>query len=164
MDPHQELADQFLDKLDEAMMTMRRNKTPNGLRPMEMGILRTLYAQRAAGVGELTPSRVSSLMGAHHPAVSATIAGLEKAGCITRRHSQDDRRKVLLAITERGIYLTEEHLGSRRAEACRMISFLGEEDSRRLIVLIGQVGHFYSDLAQEPDQAPDEKPDLDSRR
>lgn len=49
--------------------------------------------------GPLTPGRLSQLTGLTPGAVTALVDRLQVRGYVTRQHSQDDRRRVLLAAT-----------------------------------------------------------------
>jgi DNA-binding MarR family transcriptional regulator len=77
-----------------------------------MGYLRTS--------GELTMTDIARKMGHSTAAATGLVDRLEKLGYVERMHAEDDRRKVLVKITEQGTELVAKLRGAlqdRVAEA-----------------------------------------------
>lgn len=70
--------------------------------------------------GELTMTDIARKMGHSTAAATGLVDRLEKLGYVERMHAEDDRRKVLVRITEQGTELVSklrEALQQRVAEA-----------------------------------------------
>ena len=72
--------------------------------------------------GELTMTDIARKMGHSTAAATGLVDRLEKLGYVERMHAEDDRRKVLVRITEQGTDLVaklRESLQDRVAEAMK---------------------------------------------
>lgn len=66
------------------------------------------------------------------PTMSVKLSRLEKQGLIMRRHSESDRRKVLIFITDAGEELLKENYRQYMDSVNRVTDRLGEQETRRL--------------------------------
>lgn len=72
----------------------------NGLHPTDLRALIHLLDFDRAGV-EATPGRLGDELGLNSPAVTAVVDRLQRLGLVRRERDERDRRRVLLAVTER---------------------------------------------------------------
>lgn len=56
------------------------------------------------------------------------IDQLEKAGLVERIHNPQDRRSVLISLTERGFAIVEEAVGAHVDNQHRLVAHLSEEE------------------------------------
>lgn len=131
----QTLSDELLDEFDASILMLGRlmaarhgeaceGTTVSGPRLL---VLRLLDAH-GSKAGEL-----ASLLGVKAPAVTSLIDGLEKEGLVSREHSADDRRVVLVTLTSEGRTALREAEAVRRRYMRQYLAALTEADVRDLI-------------------------------
>jgi DNA-binding MarR family transcriptional regulator len=91
-------------------------------------LLRVLSKAGPQKVGDLAHS-----LGIKAPATSSLIDGLEHEGLISREHSAEDRRVVLVSATPKGLAALKVAERRRRDEMRKSLSVLSEDDIRALI-------------------------------
>jgi DNA-binding MarR family transcriptional regulator len=64
------------------------------------------------------------------------IDQLEKAGLVERIHNPNDRRSVLISLTERGFAIVEEAAGAHVENQHRLVAGLSEEERATLNQLL----------------------------
>lgn len=79
-----------------------------------------------------TPSEISQEFGITLGAVTGFVDRLYKLGLIARTRSEEDRRVVLVSLTEKGKSLLEELSRQRTDKTERLFSALGENESKQL--------------------------------
>lgn len=79
-----------------------------------------------------TPSEISQEFGVTLGAVTGFVDRLYKLGLITRTRSEEDRRLVLVSLTEKGKSLLKELSRQRADKTERLLSALGENESKQL--------------------------------
>lgn len=83
--------------------------------------------------GESSPTALSLALGLSTARVASTLNTLEKKGYIKRRHDENDRRRIIVSITDEGA----EYSNQRRQNAIfgirLMMEQLGERDSQDLL-------------------------------
>lgn len=79
-----------------------------------------------------TPSEISQEFGITLGAVTGFVDRLYKLGLIIRTRSEVDRRLVLVSLTEKGKGLLEELSQKRADKTERLLSSLGENESKQL--------------------------------
>ncbi|AFM40633.1 transcriptional regulator [Desulfosporosinus acidiphilus SJ4] len=79
-----------------------------------------------------TPSEISQEFGITLGAVTGFVDRLYKLGLIARTRSEEDRRLVLVSLTEKGKSLLEELSRQRADKTKRLLSALGENESKQL--------------------------------
>lgn len=85
---------------------------------------------------ELNPSIISSHLHMSRPRVTNTLTGLRKKGLISTKSSMEDRRKIQVALTEKGLSYIEEK--RKKVEECFdvFLERFEEKDTIELIRLI----------------------------
>jgi DNA-binding MarR family transcriptional regulator len=82
------------------------------------------------------------------PKVSGLLDSLERQGRVRRTEHPDDRRRVLVEITERGRQVAEQFRPLVHAAQRPWLDCLGESEQRQLIELLGRI---QSHLEGRPD-------------
>ena len=138
-----EYGGRLMEAVETALRLARRGRCRLGMKPLEIGVLLYLEGQRQAGEDQVSPSALSGHMGLHQSAVSGTVAGLEKAGYLRRRHSQKDRRTVELSLTPEGAAQAKLLQERSRRDIEGLVEFLGPEDCGQLVRLLERVCDYY---------------------
>ncbi|TFH37859.1 MAG: MarR family transcriptional regulator [Anaerolineales bacterium] len=106
------------------------------LKRSECELLAILYMNLGVDTEAITASELSSQLQITPAGVTHLINPLEEAGYIMRLQDPNDRRLVLIGLTEKG----NEFAGTLIAEAHKrlvgLVEYMGEEDSRTLIRLM----------------------------
>ena len=85
---------------------------------------------------EVYPSDLSRELHLSRSRITGALASLSRKGLVVTRHSQADRRRVRVAITDHGAEQITGKLQRMEAYFDRMLEGLGEADARTLIALI----------------------------
>lgn len=114
----------------------------DGLRQSEAMLLNTIIRCAENDEIGIKPSVLSAKMDITPAAVTHMINSLEVGGYIKRVSDPNDRRVVLIKITDIG----NEKLVKRREEFLKeldgFVDFLGEKDSKELIRLVGKAQEY----------------------
>ena len=95
----------------------------------------------------LTVTETSSLLQITPAGVTHLINPLEAAGYVERLQDPNDRRVVLIGLTEKGIAVAETLILEVHESLIGLVNHLGEEDSRTLIRLMSKaIGFFASQI------------------
>jgi DNA-binding MarR family transcriptional regulator len=128
----EEAALNLLRTSDQIQLRFGRVFAAHGLTPSQYNILRILR-----GEGKPLPSlEIAGRMVTMVPAITGLIDRLEAKGLVTRERSAQDRRIVLVAITERALELLaglDEPLASLHTQ---LLSHLAPAELRELIRLL----------------------------
>ena len=99
----------------------------------ELRVLEYLHSNQEL---QILPGMVSRELGLTSARVAGVLKSLEKKGFITRDVTPEDRRKVMIAITNAG----REYFKNRQQKilwfAEHVVEKLGEKDSRELVRII----------------------------
>ena len=98
----------------------------------EMAIMRALMV---AG-GTLTPSELADKAWVSNARVANILKALEQKGWIEREHSKEDRRRVIVTITDKGRQDMETKRRNFEDRAATFLEQLGEEDTREMVRLL----------------------------
>ncbi|AIQ65981.1 hypothetical protein PSTEL_25565 [Paenibacillus stellifer] len=118
----------------------------DGNKPSEMTLMISLahHVDHSENVQGLKVSELSRFLGLTPPTVTQLINSLEAKGMVRREPDPSDRRVVRVALTERGIRVTDKARKHRDYVLGKLVEFLGEEDSDRLADLLIKVKEFIS--------------------
>ena len=98
----------------------------------EMAVMRALLL---AG-GSLTPSELADQAWVSNARVANILKALEQKGWIEREHSKEDRRRVIVTITDKGRQDIETKRRDFEHRAASFLEQLGEEDTREMVRLL----------------------------
>ena len=83
-----------------------------------------------------TPSDISNEMNISSARIAATLKSLENKGLIIRRIDVEDRRRILIDLTEKGKIQVEQHNEMIMNTITNMLKFLGEEDAKEFLRIL----------------------------
>ena len=83
--------------------------------------------------GGIIPSEISNEMGITSARIAAALNSLEAKGLITRRIDTEDRRRILVDLTETGKEQAKKHYEMIMNITINMLQYLGDEDATELI-------------------------------
>jgi DNA-binding MarR family transcriptional regulator len=122
--------------------------SPEGLRRREYDLLVLLALNLDAETQALPVSELSNLLQITPAGVTHLLNPLEELGCIQRLPDPNDRRVVLIALTEKGRSIAEGLISTVQSKLIRLVNHLGEEDSQTLVRLMSKMIAFLSEEAE----------------
>jgi DNA-binding MarR family transcriptional regulator len=90
------------------------------------------------------PNQIASAVGIQRTNLSTLLRGLESKGLLTRRTSPDDRRGVMVHLTERG----SGNYALARREWATAVSMAAENDTSSLDKTLGLLGQIEAGLVK----------------
>ena len=85
---------------------------------------------------EVYPSDLSRELHLSRSRITGALTSLGRKGLVSTHHSQADRRRVQVSITDQGAELIAGRLARMEAYFDKMLQGLGEPDAKTLIALI----------------------------
>lgn len=107
---------------------------PFGLQPWEFDVIATLRRQGAPytlSAGDLARSVLLTCSGMTH-----RLDRLQQRGLVERAAAPEDRRRVMVRLTDAGLELVEEAIARRSCEACGLVEALTESERQQLQSLL----------------------------
>ena len=98
----------------------------------EMAVMRALML---AG-GTLTPSELADRAWVSSARIANILRALEQKGWIVREHSQTDRRRVNVSVTDKGREDLENNRQEFERRAASFLEQLGAEDTQEMVRLL----------------------------
>lgn len=83
--------------------------------------------------GNVIPSDISNAMGATSARIAAALNSLEGKGLISRRIDTEDRRRILIDLTDAGREQVHNQNQMMMSFVSNMLQYLGEYDSKEYI-------------------------------
>ena len=93
--------------------------------------------------GYATPSMVCEGLGMSKSNLTAILNFLEKKGLIKRKLSPEDRRKLLLSLTNDANKLLEHYHDQIKYSTSNLIDFFGEEDTKKFVELLTKANDYF---------------------
>jgi DNA-binding MarR family transcriptional regulator len=106
----------------------------HGLNMPSFDVLATL--RRAGAPYRLSPGELLETMMITSGTMTHRIDQLEKAGLVERLDNPDDRRGVIIALTDKGFETVERAVTAHVANQHRLVAALGEDERRQLGLLL----------------------------
>ena len=103
--------------------------------------------------GSVIPSDISAEMGISTARIAAALNSLESKGLITRRIDPNDRRKILVELTDAGRAKEQEHTNSIMRVMTRMLENLGEADAVEFLRILKKLAEHPPEEYFEEDSA-----------
>ena len=116
----------------------------DGLRRREYDLLVMLSFNLDAGTQALNVTELSNLLHITPAGVTHLLNPLEESGCIRRLPDPNDRRVVLIALTEKGQEIAGSLIATVQEKLIGLVYHLGEEDTATLIRLMLKMIAFLS--------------------
>ena len=95
--------------------------------------------------GSALPGEIGRHMKVSAARIAAALNNLEKKGLISRQIDPNDRRQILVSITNEGRELTDRHQKHVLEDTARMLEFLGERDAKEYIRIMQRLAEFHPD-------------------
>ncbi|MFO8047969.1 MAG: MarR family transcriptional regulator [Desulfosudaceae bacterium] len=109
-----------------AQRELRLLLEPYGLTPAQYLIVECLWV-----VDQLSPTRLGELLRYDSATLTGLIDRLEKSGFVYRKRNPDDRRAILICLTDKGLAMKEE-LRSLRFQVNEELMKVFPEDQREV--------------------------------
>ncbi|RYG97862.1 MAG: MarR family transcriptional regulator [Alphaproteobacteria bacterium] len=106
----------------------------HGLNSSSFDVLATL--RRSGAPHRLSPSELLETMMITSGTMTNRIDQLEKAGMVERLDNPDDRRGVIIALTDKGFEVVEKAVTGHVANQHRLVAVLTEEEREQLGALV----------------------------
>ncbi len=126
-------ADKAFITFNEIMSNKQKNMIDdvNRANKGELFVLQFLLMHKA----EALPSELSAALNASTARISALLGALEKKGQIVRNIDKNNRRNILVTITEVGRIRAEAELKKMKSSMTQVFTDMGEEDTEEFIRL-----------------------------
>lgn len=95
--------------------------------------------------GEVLPGDISQEMDVSSARIAAALNSLEKKGLVTRQIDTNDRRKIIVGITQEGRNLAGKHNQAALGVAVKMLECLGEHDAREYVRIMKKLAESLPD-------------------
>jgi len=134
MDYH-ELAAELLSMMQAAQKARHQKNIKESLQG-EAFILHYIQEHYHSAV---IPKEIASAIGVSPPRITAALEDLENKGLITREIDKDDRRKIIVKLTEKGQSVAEANKQDILRKTTTLLSMLGERDAKEYVRLMGKL-------------------------
>jgi DNA-binding MarR family transcriptional regulator len=104
---------------------------------LKLSRIKALYAFR--GQDSSTMTELADNIGAKLPSMTMMIDNLAEEGLVERARDEQDRRKVIVRLTDKGLQIREEFLEQRKQIAQQLFAKLSREDEQELMRLLERV-------------------------
>ena len=136
-----ELRQELFDVADRMRRSRVAPPAPAGMTPVEARTVMKLgFMEREGRV--VRPGDVARICHLSPSAISQTLKSLETKGLIVRARAEGDCRAVSIELTEAGRAMNEAGRRLHDARLDDLIAFLGEDDARELIRIMGRMFEF----------------------
>lgn len=125
---YKDLAQEYL----EVMFSMRGRNTQKQIDESLNGenfVLFYILEQN----GNVIPSDISNAMGSTSARIATVLNNLEKKGLISRTIDTEDRRRIIVNLTDAGKEYVHEQNQKRVEFITNMLKYLGENDAKEYI-------------------------------
>jgi len=116
----------------------------DGLTRSEYELLVMLVMSLGDDKKAFTVTEISNLLQITPAGVTHLINPLEEAGYIERLQAPNDRRIVLIGLTDKGTKVAESLISEVQEQLIGLIDHLGEEDSKTLIRLMSKSIEYFA--------------------
>lgn len=127
-----------------ARLRWEQQKSRRGLTHSERELLGILFINMNNGSATVTPSDLSGMLNITPAGVTHLVNPLEEKGYIQRMQAPDDRRVVLVGLTEKGREFGQVLITEVNEKIKGLVEHLGEEDSKALVRLISSTIEYFA--------------------
>lgn len=121
-----------------------KQKSIDGLSRSEVELLLVLMMNLNEDKAAFSATEISNLLQITPAGVTHLLNPVEKAGFIERLHDPNDRRIVLVRLSDKGTEAAEIIRADVREQLIGLINHLGEEDSKTLVRLMMKTIDFFT--------------------
>ncbi|MCL2493213.1 MAG: MarR family transcriptional regulator [Clostridiales bacterium] len=137
------VAEEFLSKIFK-LHQEKQGLFTEGLRGETVALI---YLEKMGG--GVSPCEISDKMAVSSARVAVILNGLEKKGFITRRIDSDDRRQIIVDLTEDGLEQARKNFQNAKDVYVDMLQFLGEQDAEAFVRIMGRLIEFAPKIINE---------------
>lgn len=119
-----------------AMNGQSEELRPMGLSPSAWNVLMALNNTED---GTLEPCQLAQRLLISRPSVTGLLDTLQTKDLIERQPHTDDRRRVLVSLTDAGRHQLESHFGTHYAEMNALLDDLSDDEKATLVSLLRRV-------------------------
>lgn len=119
----------------QTMYQMRKRSTQKQIHDSMHGESFILFVI-SQNEGKVIPSDISNEMGITSARVAAALNNLEAKGLIIRRIDIEDRRRIIIELTDLGKEQVQKQYKKIMGMVTNMLKYLGEEDTIELIRIL----------------------------
>ncbi|NLZ39517.1 MAG: MarR family transcriptional regulator [Firmicutes bacterium] len=130
-----ELTQKLMDAFSRFRRLHRGSPLP-GIKHSELRILFRLKKIMTTNERGARISELSKVMRVTSPTVTQLVNGLEERGLVERNVDPNDRRSILVTLTQEGEAVIQEAADAFFAEFSSLVLYLGEEKTMQLIELL----------------------------
>lgn len=127
--------------LTKLFSLMKPKKIMKDVNPTQMMVIMSI-AYICKDKGYATPSMISEELGLSKSALTAILNSLEEKNLIERQLSKEDRRMIMLKLTDKSVALHVEYHGKVNSSILNLANYLGEEDTEKFIQLISKANNY----------------------
>lgn len=124
-------------------VTLENQKKNLKLRPSEFHLLKSIKTDSSSEQACLKVSELSRHLDVTSPTVTQMVNSLEERDYVIRRPDENDKRSVLVFLTEKGENILAESFEFFIKHFTGLVAFLGEEKSLKLSELLNDVFKYY---------------------
>ena len=139
---------EMIHKTGELMKTSFWPKKATAFIHGEMFMLNHM-AHRGESV---TPGELAAAMNTSSARVAVALRSLESKGLVTRRIDMEDRRKINVSLTRRGLELVECHKKEIKDKIELILRQLGEDDTREYIRIVERMTEIAQSISSESEE------------
>ena len=100
----------------------------------------------------ITPTELSRELNLTTARVANILNSLERKDYVQRTHDSQDRRRVLVTATEKGLRLAEDHRNRVLQQLATVLDWLGQEDAEECSRLLKRILQLSRERAGETDE------------
>lgn len=134
MDLYARLAEELIEALDRKKKGPPHEDVSTAMRG-ELAVLRLLMDEGRV----LTAGDISRLLQMTTSRIAAVLGSLQKKGLIVRSTDAEDKRRVLVTLTQKGMTLCRKRKQHVVSDMSYMLSYLGENDAKEFVRLMKRV-------------------------
>lgn len=118
----------------------RRKEAGLARRRMKMWEYEILWQLRSVGKPyRMTPTRLAEGLDLHPATLTNRLDRLAKSGYVTREHTPDDRRSLLVTLTEKGHEAWSSTIGDQMATEHALLAPLSQAEREQLVALLRKI-------------------------
>ena len=121
-----------------------RQSSIDGLTRSEYELLVMLVINLDEHKKALSVTEISNLLQITPAGATHLINALEETGYIERLPAPNDRRIVLIGLTDKGTKVAQALISQVQEQLIGLVNYLGEEDSKTLIRLLSQAIAYFA--------------------
>lgn len=145
-DTAKQLAHKLLATFGELRRLHWRYSPIPGLTPGEMMLMVSIKRGQEADETGLNVSEIGNLLHVSSPTVTQQVNSLVARGYVEKTVDRADRRVVRITLTARGDVVVQKAFEHIVCSYEGLVTYLGEEDTNKLIELFAKMFTYFSDL------------------